>query len=79
MMRLEVARRYFTRLKALDTFINSGCFFHPETFLKCSMADLAMVGTQAIFHIIRKDGSIEEPLYFPEHGDELPSEFYLEV
>jgi len=38
-----------------------------------------MVGTQAIFHIIRKDGSIEEPLYLPEHGDELPSEFYLEV
>jgi hypothetical protein len=73
MVRRDVAMRYFTRWDMLDYYLHNGGIFHPETFLKWSVEDCAMVRTDAVFHTVRKDGSRDEPLYFTESGDEQPA------
>lgn len=71
-MRQEVAMRYFTRMDILDSYLHDGGIFHPETFLKWCMEDCRMVRTEALFHTVRKNGEMDEPLYFTQKGDERP-------
>jgi hypothetical protein len=71
-MRREVAMRYFTRLDILDSYLHGDGIFHPETFLKWCMEDCAMVRTEAVFHTVRKNREMDEPLYFTQNRDERP-------
>ncbi len=74
MMRSEVAPRYFSRLDLLESYLGMGGIFHPETFLKWCMEETPMIRTEAVFRTIRKNGEIDEPLYFPRRGDEPPGD-----
>jgi hypothetical protein len=66
---LLTMRAYFTRLARLDEYISSGGIFHPETFLRSSMAGCSVHRTRAVFATLRPDGSRDEPVWIPEAGD----------
>jgi hypothetical protein len=66
---LPTMRAYFTRLNRLDEYIDAGGIFHPETFLRSSLAGCVVQRTRAVFATLRADGSRDEPLWIPEAGD----------
>lgn len=66
---LQTMRAYFTRAARLNDYIDAGGTFHPETFLRSSMAGYPVHRTQAVFATLRADGTRDEPLWIPEAGD----------
>jgi hypothetical protein len=65
----DVMRRYFTRLDRLDSYIDSGGTFHPESFLAWAMQGVPVHRTRAVFDLLRLDGTRTEPVRLPQCGD----------
>lgn len=64
-------KKYFLRLDHLDTYINEGGIFHPETFLQWCFRDSPVYRTNTIFASLRENGSRDEPVWIKEYGDIL--------
>ena len=62
-------KRYFTRLRHLDEYIDARNIFHPESFLAWTLKDVLVRRTQAIFSTLRPNGVLTTPAYKAEWGD----------
>jgi hypothetical protein len=67
----ELMKTYFKRLDLLDSYIDSGGMFHPETFLGWCLKGFPVKRTNAVFDSVRTDGSRDKPAYGKEWGDIL--------
>jgi hypothetical protein len=62
-------KKYFTRLEQLDEYINNKGIFHPETFLAHVLQDVHVKRTDAIFHTLRGDGTLDKAISKKEWND----------
>lgn len=67
----SMMKKYFTRFTKLDGYINKKGIFHPETFLAHALQDIPVKRTKAVFHTLRKDGTLDKAISKKEWNDIL--------
>lgn len=65
----DLMGKYMTRLLGFDEYIDRGGIFHMETYMGYLFKDVEVKRTNAIFHSLRKDGSLDRAVAKKEWGD----------